>query len=174
MTLDELLEFATLTSKGCLLWGGPFNGKGYGIVQRGTKQVLVHRLAMELRRGAPIPKGVVVRHKVCDNPPCCNPEHLALGSHQDNMRDRRGKGRPVVDARRALNQLLCPPKRGSIFPRPLSFQTIPAFQVPSEMLLEIERRDLGHPNPNVVLVWLAQHGLHRLDELADAEKKSKR
>ena len=37
-------------------------------------------------------KGQLVLHS-CDNPPCCNPEHLRLGTHSDNMQDRAKRGR---------------------------------------------------------------------------------
>lgn len=49
------------------------------------------RLAWFLLNGE-IPKGMCVCHK-CDNPPCCNPEHLFLGTVQDNVDDRERKGR---------------------------------------------------------------------------------
>jgi HNH endonuclease len=50
-----------------------------------------HRLVWEYTYG-PIPEGFQVLHH-CDNPPCCNPEHLFLGTSLDNNRDRDAKGR---------------------------------------------------------------------------------
>jgi hypothetical protein len=77
---------------GCHLWSGHRDPLGYGtlMIDR-SKRVPAHRAAWEVAHG-PIPAGMVVMH-TCDNPPCCNPEHLALGTRADNNRDRFRKGR---------------------------------------------------------------------------------
>lgn len=66
--------------------------RGYGkFTIRGKGQFRAHRLAYELTIG-PIPEGLNVLHH-CDNPPCCNPAHLFLGTQQDNVNDMYAKGR---------------------------------------------------------------------------------
>jgi hypothetical protein len=50
-----------------------------------------HRMAYTLARGE-IPAGLLVRH-TCDNPLCCNPRHLIVGTQRDNMRDMCARGR---------------------------------------------------------------------------------
>ena len=75
----------------CLEWTGTVNNMGYGKLTSEGKSWYAHRLAFTLWHG-PIPDGVFVLHH-CDNPPCCNPEHLWLGTQTDNMRDCADKGR---------------------------------------------------------------------------------
>lgn len=79
----------------CWLWVGALKPTGYGLrsFSRDGRHFtwLVHRLAYELEVG-PIPDGMCVCH-TCDVPNCVNPEHLWLGSHDDNMSDRQGKSR---------------------------------------------------------------------------------
>jgi hypothetical protein len=50
-----------------------------------------HRMAWEAANG-PIPGGMILMH-TCDNPPCCNPEQLKLGTRAENNKDRAKKGR---------------------------------------------------------------------------------
>lgn len=66
---------------------------GYGSFCTGLGKVhhLAHRYAYEITYG-PVPSGMNVLHK-CDNPPCCNPDHLFLGTQADNIKDKLSKGR---------------------------------------------------------------------------------
>jgi hypothetical protein len=79
----------------CWLWLGIRNkrpGNNYGqVLNDHRRYVYAHRLAWTVFRG-PIPLGLCVLHS-CDNPPCCNPEHLFLGTVADNNRDAARKGR---------------------------------------------------------------------------------
>jgi hypothetical protein len=64
-------------------------GGGYGQIRLNGKTHGAHRYYYEKYNG-PIPKGALVLHK-CDNMACVNPDHLYLGDHYDNARDRVSK-----------------------------------------------------------------------------------
>lgn len=74
----------------CWPWMLSRQDKGYGVFSRSGKRWLAHRYALA-STGAQI-DGRVVMHS-CDNPPCCNPAHLSLGTIQDNNADMVKKGR---------------------------------------------------------------------------------
>lgn len=79
----------------CWLWRGGTNRKGYGVfVATGKKGTLAHRFAWGLSNG-PIPDGLKVLHNCPDgdNPACCNPAHLWLGTEAENSKDMVEKGR---------------------------------------------------------------------------------
>jgi hypothetical protein len=78
----------------CWLWTGSLDLKGYGTVRRRGKTARAHRVAYQLWVGD-IPNGLHVLHR-CDLRSCCNPQHLWLGTHADNMRDMATKGRVVT------------------------------------------------------------------------------
>lgn len=101
--LDEPWKFwAKVDERGkeeCWPWQGTCDTKGYG---RAGKSERAHRVAFMLARG-PIPTGMLIRHR-CDNPPCCNPFHLELGTKADNAQDaveRRRHYSPFSAAERA-------------------------------------------------------------------------
>lgn len=79
---------------GCWVWTAATSWKGYGKFSTTHKTFEAsHRLAWILTNGL-IPDGLHVCHR-CDNPPCCRPDHLFLGTALDNHRDMVLKGRSV-------------------------------------------------------------------------------
>lgn len=87
--------------KGCWLYTGFRKWDGYGwlsrMVEGRTKYMTAHRYAWILTYGAPA-EGMHILHE-CDTPACCNPAHLRLGTHQDNMADQHAKGRHTYGER---------------------------------------------------------------------------
>ncbi len=91
----------------CWNWQGAIQAiqsKGYGSVgiSKG-KTALTHRVAYEISTGE-IPKGKMVLHK-CDNRGCVNPNHLYLGTHQDNMKDMVERDRQARGERNGRSRL---------------------------------------------------------------------
>lgn len=76
----------------CWNWlGSTATQSHYGNLRFNNNWMYAHRFAWENINGE-IPKGFHVLHH-CDNPLCCNPNHLYLGTVADNMRDRDIRGR---------------------------------------------------------------------------------
>lgn len=91
---DRLWPKITRTdANDCWLWTASRNDDGYGVFRFDGKMTVAHRVVYFLHYGTD-PGNFEVCHK-CDNPPCCNPFHLFLGTHQDNMTDMVNKGRSV-------------------------------------------------------------------------------
>lgn len=76
---------------GCIEWNGYVNSNGYGKVSFLNKPRQAHAVAWELANGEDIPSGNETRH-MCDNKLCVNPDHLTVGTHQQNMQDQVDKG----------------------------------------------------------------------------------
>lgn len=90
-----------LKENDCWLWIGSKDRVGYGhfYFNNGKKKVRTqaHRFMWFITHGK-IPKDLLVCHDcpTGDNPSCCNPKHLFLGTHKDNTRDMFNKGRKYV------------------------------------------------------------------------------
>ncbi len=87
----------------CWEWEGPITGRGYGSISINYREYAVHRLVYELTYDS-IPKGLHVLHH-CDNPKCCNPKHLFLGTNQDNVNDRNTKERQCRGEKNGMSKL---------------------------------------------------------------------
>ena len=70
---------------GCWEWQYSTDLAGYGFVCHrfwGSIKAYSHRL-MYITLHGDIPNDKVIMHK-CDNPKCCNPEHLSIGTQKEN------------------------------------------------------------------------------------------
>jgi len=86
--LDKIVT--TLPSL-CWEWTGYKDKNGYGQIGINNKIYYTHRIVYELINGS-IPSNLSILHH-CDNPSCCNPNHLFLGTRADNIKDMVSKGR---------------------------------------------------------------------------------
>lgn len=92
--MEEFFAKVEFRDNGCWIWRGKTWANGrYGVVTKlpkPNKSVSAHRMAYQMFNGDPV--GMQVCHR-CDVPLCVNPDHLFLGTSQDNMQDALKKGR---------------------------------------------------------------------------------
>lgn len=99
--IDKFWERVRITKPDeCWIWQGGLNSKkqgfDYGLFWiPKVGKYLAHRLAVSFELGYEV-RSEDVRHS-CDNPPCCNPNHLIPGSHKENMEDRKTRDRAVFE-----------------------------------------------------------------------------
>lgn len=88
---NRLIRRSFESESGCYIWEGSRDSGGYGTIFMEGKIVKVHRASWVVHKGS-IPEDVNVLHS-CDTPACWNPDHLFLGTQQDNIADMYNKGR---------------------------------------------------------------------------------
>lgn len=89
--LKMFFESKVVRKEGCWDWKGSLDKNGYPQLYFGNTKAKGHRVSYEIYNGI-IPDGLCVCHS-CDNPKCTNPEHLWLGTKQENTEDEVKKGR---------------------------------------------------------------------------------
>lgn len=107
--IHRFYENISKTSSGCWKWNGTLTNDGYGILGSLGSPVLAHRFSWEMHNHERVPDGMVVMHS-CDNPCCCNPDHLQIGTPLDNTRDMYEKGRNVLPQRKERKVVISPDK----------------------------------------------------------------
>ncbi len=94
ITPEKFWSFIDQTAGGdsCWIWTKSTDKYGYGKGRLNNTNEGSHRIAWRLANNREIPDGFVVRHS-CNNPSCCNPAHLLLGTYYENSRDMDLSGR---------------------------------------------------------------------------------
>ena len=133
----------------CILWEKAKDYGGYGVTHLNGKAISAHKKAYILAKG-PVPAGMVLRH-TCHNRCCVNPDHLIVGTQQDNINDKLAAGREArgsdVGGSKLTDEdvLEIRSLRGKMFQREIALK----FNITRERVRQIEIKaieKLKHPS----------------------------
>lgn len=110
---ERLLKKVVIAESGCWEWPH-INNRGYGRIKINYKNYATHRLAAHIYLDFDLESKAFICHH-CDNPICCNPEHLYIGDQESNMEDMKQRGR-----QRIVNKKLTQSQVDEIRQSPLS------------------------------------------------------
>lgn len=101
--IDRFNSKYKIMDNDCWEWQYKLTTKGYGRFRFNNKTYRAHRISYEIHNGA-IPSGMHVLHK-CDNRKCVNPDHLFIGTNDDNVKDKLSKNRQCKGINQGLSKL---------------------------------------------------------------------
>jgi hypothetical protein len=164
LTLLEKLEYCSrVATNGCHIWVQSVDGWGYGQVYWEGKPWRAHRLSWTAHNG-PIPAGMLVLHR-CDNPACINPDHLWLGTNDDNMADMKAKGR----ARNGVLAGTYKPPKGRRFSLPhrrkLTWEQVQEIRESKRTYRQLQRQF----SVSMATIWRIKKGLKLYAETQETE-----
>jgi hypothetical protein len=163
--LEKIMSRILVTNNGCWEWQGAKNYAGYGNVvidynPETNKYIfgMPHRVVYELMK-EPIPKGKVLNH-LCNNPPCCNPDHLEAVSTKENLAymralERHSNGErhsQAIIAGHTAKLLPKPPKNGKtkrIYSHDELLETLTKYTIKTSEGCWIYRKNSKSPYPKV-------------------------
>ncbi len=152
----RFLSKITVSESGCWVWNGCRNKKGYGSFRVGKLCIPAHRVSYSLFNNKD-PSELFTCH-TCDNPGCVNPEHLFLGTNQDNMIDmyKKNRGnRPVGSSHYARIS----PLRTTFGKKPLIGEESFASKLKTEDVIEIRKlKKSGVPTKEICNMY----SIHRV------------
>ena len=111
---------------------------GYGKFYYEGRNHGAHRVAYLLTKGK-IDDGLIVRH-TCDNPSCCNPNHLILGTYQDNINDKVKRNRQAKGEKNASTKLSSKQVKEIFLSKKLQKELAKEFNVTQGLVSAIKRR----------------------------------
>ena len=129
-----------IPESGCWIWMSTIEKSGYGRVCAGKKPFFAHRVSYELKYGE-IPQGMMALHH-CDVRCCVNPDHIFVGTQQDNMTDKVRKNRQAKGCRHGNAKLTEDQAREIKFSSEVSTKLAAKFGYSASMIREIKNGNL--------------------------------